>query len=174
LAEPNFDNPASIVAVKSAFHSALSSFLGLYNISSVLHCKRLLPVSTAVAQSLHNSPLVDSSSGLISLNRVHDKYDTDYIAAGRTLSDLLIRYRSMDQASVAMLDTRSQRRDSVFFNIGELLPTIATSAGLGCCPFTGYLRRAERLFPQKMCKLTFSSGVAPQRSRFQGKEAMNS
>src|SRR5437762_11792873 len=65
LAEPNFDNPASIVAVTSA----LSSFLGLYNISSVLHCKRSLRVSTAVAQSLHHSPfqLVYSSSGLISL-----------------------------------------------------------------------------------------------------------
>jgi len=58
LAEPNFDNPASIVAVTSA----LSSFLGLYNISSVLHCKRSLRVSTAVALQL-----VYSSSGLISL-----------------------------------------------------------------------------------------------------------
>ena len=130
LAEPDFDNPASIVAVKSA----LSSFLGLYNISSVLYCKRLLRVSTAVAQSHHHSPLqlVYSASGLISLKRVHDQYDTDYIAAGRTLSDLLIRYRSMGakdwkKASAAMLDTRSQRRDSVFFTIGELLPTIANS-----------------------------------------------
>ena len=181
LAEPSFDKPALIVAVKSAFHSALSSFLGLYNISSVLHCKRLLRVSTAVAQALHNSSfrLVYSSSGLISLNRVHDKYDTDYIAAGSTLSDLLIRYRSMGaknwkKASAAMLETRSQRRDSVFFTIGELWPTIATSAGLGFCPFTGYLRRAERFFPQKMCKLIFSSEAAPQRSRFQGKEAINS
>ena len=75
------------------------------------------------------------------------------------------------KASATMLDTRSQRRDSA---IGELWPTIAASAGLGFCPFTGYLRRAERLLPPKMCKLIFSSEAAPQRSRFQGKEAMNS
>lgn len=139
LAEPNFDHPASIVAVKSA----LSSLLGLYNISSMLHCKRSLRVSTTVAQSLHNSTfqLVYSSSGLISLKGVHDQYHTDYIAAGGTLSDLLIRYRSMGakdwkKASAAMLDTRSQRRDSVFFTIGELMPTIATSAGLVRSPAT--------------------------------------
>ncbi len=172
---PNFDKPASIVAVKSA----LSSFLGLYNISSVLHCKRWLRVSTAVPQSHHHSPLqlVYSSSGLISLKRVHDQYDTDYIAAGRTLSDLLIRYRSMGakdwkKASAAMLDTRSQRRDSVFFTIGELLPTIATSAGLVRSPAT--FAGPKDFFLEKMCKLIFSSEAATRRSRFQGKEAMNS
>ena len=68
----------------------------------MLHCKRLLRVSTAVAQSLHDSPfqLVYSSSGLISSKRVHDKYE--------------------------------------------------------------------------MCKLMFSSEAASPRSRFQGKETLNS
>jgi len=175
LAEPNFDNPASIVA----FKSALSSFLGLYNISSVLHCKRSLRVSTAVAQSLHNSPfqLVYSSSGLISLKSVHDQYHTDYIAAGRTLGDLLIRYRSMGAkdwktASAAMLDTRSPRRDSVFLTTGELMRSIATSAGLVRSPAT--FAGPKDFFLEKMCKLIFSSQVASQRSRFQGKETMNS
>ena len=89
----------------------------------------------ASAQSLRNSQfqLAYSSSGMTSLKHVQDKYDTDYIAAGRTLGDLLIRYRSTGardwkKASAATLDTHSPGPDSVLFSVGELLPTIATSA----------------------------------------------
>src|SRR5438445_512704 len=51
----------------------------------------------ASAQSLRNSQfqVAYSPSGVTSLKHVQDKYDTDYVAAGRTLGDLLIRYRSV-------------------------------------------------------------------------------
>jgi hypothetical protein len=90
----------------------------------------------ASAQSLHNTEfqLDYSSSGITSLKRVHDKYDTDYIARGRTLGDLLIRYRSAGEqdwkkASAALQnpsDPSSER--SVNFTIGELVPTLASLA----------------------------------------------
>src|SRR5437870_737252 len=89
----------------------------------------------ASAQSLRNSQfqVAYSPSGVTSLKHVQDKYDTDYVAAGRTLGDLLIRYRSVGakdwrNASAATLDTNSPQQDSVGFNVGEVLPTIATSA----------------------------------------------
>src|SRR5580700_4811559 len=77
-----------------------------------------LPLSLAIsfsphafAQSLNNAEfqLDYSSSGVTSLKHVHDKYDTDYIARGRSLGDLLIRYRfrgekDWKKASGAVLD----------------------------------------------------------------------
>ena len=90
----------------------------------------------ASAQSLHNAEfrLDYSSSGVTSLKRVHDKYDTDYIARGRTLGDLIIRYRSggekeWKKASAAVLnpDDRSSEQ-TVNFTIGDLVPTLASLA----------------------------------------------
>jgi hypothetical protein len=92
--------------------------------------------SRASAQSLHNSEfqLSYSSSGVTSVKRVQDKYDTDYIARGRTLGDLLIRYRSAgdkewQKASAALLDTKNPSAEqTVNFTIGELVPTLASVA----------------------------------------------
>ncbi|PYU82748.1 MAG: hypothetical protein DMG51_13430 [Acidobacteria bacterium] len=75
-------------------------------------------------------------------------------------------------ASAATLDTRSPRQDSVFLTTGELMRTIATSAGLVRSPAT--FAGPKDFFLEKMCKLIFSSEAATRRSRFQGKEAMNS
>jgi Family of unknown function (DUF5695)/F5/8 type C domain len=90
----------------------------------------------ASAQSLHNTEfqLDYSSSGVTSLKHVHDKYDTDYIARGRTLGDLLIRYRSAgekewNKASAALLNPNDPSSgQAVNFTIGKLVPTLASLA----------------------------------------------
>src|SRR5438445_231075 len=40
-----------------------------------------------------------SPQGLRSLKRVHDTYDTDYIAGGMTLGDVYLRYRTSGQSA---------------------------------------------------------------------------
>lgn len=88
------------------------------------------------SQSLQDSEfhVTYSSSGVTSLKRVQDKYDTDYIARGRTLGDILIRYRSEGEkewrkASAALLDPKnSSPEQNVTFSIGELVPTLASLA----------------------------------------------
>jgi hypothetical protein len=90
----------------------------------------------ASAQSLHSTAfrLDYSSSGVTSLKRVHDKYDTDYIARGRTLGDLILRYRSAGEkewkkASAALLNPSDRSSEqTVNFTIGELVPTLASLA----------------------------------------------
>ena len=92
-----------------------------------------LPLA-AVAQSLQNAQfrLDYSPTGITSLKHVHDKYDTDYIAASRTVGDLLIRYRAAgekdwEQASAAVLNTSSPANaQEVSFTIGKLVPTLAS------------------------------------------------
>ena len=107
-----------------------------------LTAKALVPIALfaavppAFAQSLENSEfrLGYSTEGVTSLNRVNDKYETDYIARGRTLGDVLIRYRDAGEqhwrkASAAMLGARNPGKGrGVSFEIGELVPTSASLA----------------------------------------------
>src|SRR5947207_12038882 len=90
----------------------------LHNTCTMLDCKRLLPVTggcpvrwipvlalsaafplgpSILAQSLQNAQfqLAYSPSGITSLKHVQDKYDTDYIAGGRTVGEVIIRYRAI-------------------------------------------------------------------------------
>jgi len=86
------------------------------------------------AQSLQDTQfqLAYSPSGITSLKHVHDKYDTDYVADGRTVGDVLIRYRAAGQkdwkkASAAVLNTNAPANpQGVSFTIGELIPTLAS------------------------------------------------
>lgn len=127
----------------------------------MLHCKRLLPflepfvggrpvrwflvlaasaalslASSIAAQSLQDAQfqLASSPSGITSIKHVHDKYDTDYIAEGRTLGDVLIRYRAVGQkdwkkASAAVPNINAPANSQgVSFTIGELVPTLASLA----------------------------------------------
>jgi hypothetical protein len=93
--------------------------------------------TAAQSQSLRNNEfhLDYSSSGINSLKRVQDKYDTDYIARGRSLGDVLIRYRysgdkEWKKATSALLDTTpsAQSENAVHFTIGERVPTLASLA----------------------------------------------
>lgn len=75
-----------------------------------------------------------TTSGIASLKRVQDKYDTDYIASGRSLGNVLIRYRTLGehdwkQASAVRMNGDHQPGDSeVTYTIGTSIPTIATSS----------------------------------------------
>jgi len=88
------------------------------------------------AQSLQDTQfqLVYSPSGITSLKHVHDKYDTDYIADGRTVGDVLVRYRAVGEkdwrkASAAVLNTSaSPYPQGVSFTIGQVVPTLASLA----------------------------------------------
>jgi Family of unknown function (DUF5695) len=123
-----------------------------------------LPLSLAIsfsphafAQSLNNAEfqLDYSSSGVTSLKHVHDKYDTDYIARGRSLGDLLIRYRfrgekDWKKASGAVLDPSDPAsRQAVHFTIGELVPTLASLARPSASVRSqGLLALSDELLPE--------------------------
>jgi hypothetical protein len=97
----------------------------------------LLAVAAAAialpAQPLANDSfqILTSPTGLTSLKRVHDAYDTDYIAGGRALGNVLVRYKLPAETSwqTALYPTgRSQSGQSVSYRIGRAIPTIATSS----------------------------------------------
>jgi hypothetical protein len=75
-----------------------------------------------------------SKSGIASLRRAHDKYDTEYIAPGRTLGDLVISYRQVGQkewkrASAAVIEgAPAAGQAAIHYMVGELVPTIAASS----------------------------------------------
>ncbi|HLJ40859.1 MAG TPA: hypothetical protein VKT50_05175, partial [Candidatus Acidoferrales bacterium] len=87
-------------------------------------------------QSVENSQFQVrfSTSGVTSLKHVHDKYDTDYIASGEALGDVVIRYRTpgdhdWKQASAARIDdNHSAGSSAATYIIGTAIPTIATSS----------------------------------------------
>src|SRR5450631_1679652 len=95
----------------------------------------LLQSLSSSAQQLANDQfnLAYSSTGLNSIKRVHDAYDTDYVAPGHTLGDVLIRYRPRGEAAWKEVQsgTASQPLGSVqgvSYAVGRLVPTIATSS----------------------------------------------
>ena len=101
----------------------------------VLALSAAFPLAPSIlAQSLQNAQfqLAYSPSGITSLKHIQDKYDTDYIAGGRTVGDLLIRYRATGgkdwkKATAAVLNTSAPANpQEVSFTIGELLPTLAS------------------------------------------------
>ena len=72
-----------------------------------------------------------SSTGITSLKRVHDVFDTDYILGGRSLGDVLIRYRSPGEPwkEVSSATAAAERSSGeVRYEIGRAVPTIATES----------------------------------------------
>lgn len=110
----------------------------------------------AVAQSLQNAQfqLAYSPTGITSLKHVHDKYDTDYIAAPRTVGDLLIRYRAAgekdwEKASAAVLNTSSPANSQeVSFTIGRLVPTLASLSRVSASVRGPVFALNDQLFPR--------------------------
>ena len=89
-------------------------------------------ITALSAQPLANASfqIGPSATGLTSLKRVHDAYDTDYIAGGRSLGNVLVRYKAPADTGwqTALYATRqSQSGQSVSYRIGKAIPTIATS-----------------------------------------------
>lgn len=97
-----------------------------------------LPVAISGAVALSGQPLADSSFeirtapyGLASVKRVHDRYDTDYVAGGRALGNVLVRYRAPAEAGwrTALYATGGNRDgQSVSYKVGAAIPTIATTS----------------------------------------------
>ncbi|HVB58161.1 MAG TPA: DUF5695 domain-containing protein [Candidatus Acidoferrales bacterium] len=75
-----------------------------------------------------------SASGITAIHRVHDKYDTNYIARGAALGDLIVRYREAGQqqwknvSAAEMERAVGQPASSVSYTIGVPVPTIAESS----------------------------------------------
>ena len=69
--------------------------------------------------------LTFSTAGLSSFKRAQDVFDTDYILAGRTLGDVLVRYRTPGEAwqevSSGTALSRSTSGDEVTYQIGTQL-----------------------------------------------------
>ena len=85
----------------------------------------------ALGQQLENDQfkIAFSSSGVTSLQRVQDVFDTDYILGGRSLGDLVVRYRASGEPwkEISSATAASQHSTAeVIYQIGRAIPTIAT------------------------------------------------
>jgi hypothetical protein len=75
-----------------------------------------------------------SDFGIASIKRVHDKFDTEYIAPGRSLGDVVVRYRQMGQkewkrASASVIaGAPAVGQKTIHYTVGEPVPTIATES----------------------------------------------
>jgi hypothetical protein len=96
-----------------------------------------LLAAVAGAVALANSPFAiqTAPSGLTSLKRVNDHYDTDYIAGGHALGNLLVRYKAPSDAGwqTALYATGG----GLSYHVGKAIPTVATSskASASAAPF---------------------------------------
>ncbi len=75
--------------------------------------------------------LTYTSAGLSSVKHTHDAYDTDYITAGRTLGDVVVRYRSTGESvwqEVSSGNSAVAANQRLSYTVGRAVPTIATSS----------------------------------------------
>jgi hypothetical protein len=97
------------------------------------------------AQDLSNQlfTLRYDGTGVHSLRRTADKYDTDYIAANAALGQLLIRYRSTPNGDWRELRdpiaTRNAGSGAVEYVLGMLKPTLASKASAAAARGAGGL-----------------------------------
>jgi hypothetical protein len=94
----------------------------------------LVSAQAAIAQSASTSPfqVQYTASGISSLQKVQDKYATDYIQSGLALGDVSIRYRAegagqWNEISAASRDPRV-RGAVAAYSICRLQPTLAGAA----------------------------------------------
>src|SRR5215472_3299456 len=90
-----------------------------------------LQTAAAAAQTLANSQfnILYSSAGIASIKHVRDVYDTDYVASGRNLGDVLIRYRGTNETAWQYAQTAHNPHaagQQVSYAIGRAVPTLAT------------------------------------------------
>jgi hypothetical protein len=86
--------------------------------------------AAAYGQTLANGNfnLQYSSAGVTSIKRVHDVYDTDYIASRRALGDVLIRYRKPGETEWRQAQSAHNPQaagQQVSYTIGRAVPTLA-------------------------------------------------
>jgi predicted secreted protein len=86
-------------------------------------------------QTLNNQQfqLTCSPAGLTSLKHVQDVFDTDYILPGRSIGDLVLRYRTVastdwKRVSQAAVNAAGCAGSRVSLRVGNAVPTIATES----------------------------------------------
>src|SRR5207302_1744873 len=89
--------------------------------------------SVLPAQTLSNYDfqISSSSTGLIGIHRLHDAYDTNYVAPGRTLGEVTIRYGQVGTTRWNIVSSAydgTTADQQVAYRIGRAVPTIATSS----------------------------------------------
>jgi hypothetical protein len=75
--------------------------------------------------------LAYSSAGLSSIKHTHDAYDTDYMTPGRTLGDVVVRYRNAGDSAwqeVSSGNSAMAANERLSYTVGRAVPTIATSS----------------------------------------------
>ena len=87
----------------------------------------------ALSQQLENDQfqIAVSPAGVASLKHAHDVFDTNYILGGRSLGDVLIRYREAGGAWKEISSGTAFSQPSpgeVTYEIGRAVPTIATAS----------------------------------------------
>lgn len=88
----------------------------------------VLPAETL---SNYDFQISSSSTGLIDIHRVHDAYDTNYVAPGQTLGDVTIRYRQVGTTRWKIVSSAydgTTADQQVAYRIGRVVPTIASSS----------------------------------------------
>src|SRR5262245_4626250 len=90
----------------------------------------LLITLSAAAQDLSNQSftLKYDGTGIRSLKRTSDKYDTDYIAPNAALGRLMIRYRSTPNGDWRELRDAMRAGGAATYVLGMLKPTLASKA----------------------------------------------
>lgn len=105
----------------------------------MLHSQKLICIVPFICSLLAAGQQLDSEqfktefspSGITSLKHVRDVFDTDYILGGRSLGDVLVRYRtpgeSWHEVTSATAATRRATAE-VTYEIGRAVPSIATES----------------------------------------------
>jgi Family of unknown function (DUF5695)/F5/8 type C domain len=86
----------------------------------------------ALAQQIGNDnfQLEFSSTGLKTLKRTRDSFDTNYILAGRALGDVFVRYRAPGGTwqEVSSATAGTEKDQGFAYAVGRAVPTIATAS----------------------------------------------
>ena len=123
-----------MIRVPRASHRALRRSPAARCLLPAAVCLHLL-TGAALAQELSNHAFMlrYDESGVRSLKRTNDLHDTDYIAPGSALGRLFVRYRTTPNGQWrelrdAMIRRRAGQSSSIEYELGTLLPTLASKA----------------------------------------------
>lgn len=85
-----------------------------------------------------------SDEGIISLKRVNDLHDTNYIASGNAIGRLIIRYRTPNENEwkdvSEIMPSVEQTNNSISYTLGNLLPTLAEKSTASSTSSSGNLQ----------------------------------
>jgi hypothetical protein len=118
--------------MKAATNADVSGIINL-NMRPVLLCAFLVSAAGLSGQTLTNDQfrITSSPTGVTSLKHVKDVFDTDYVLPGRSLGDLVVRYRTAGatewkQISTAGVNASASSGSRVALHVGLAVPTVAS------------------------------------------------